>query len=79
MTTLIDTNRTTFKWEDRAGQPVRPFVDGTWTVGAVEVALEGLETLAGATREVVVNGEPLTAEQVRDLAAVLSALADDLP
>ena len=46
---------------------------------AVEVALEGLETLAGATREVVVNGEPLTAEQVRDLAAVLSALADDLP
>lgn len=70
---------------DRDGQPVRCFRGTSWAVGRndsdreIEVYIDGTQTVGhGIVRTIIVDDAGLTVDQARDLAAALTAAADEV-
>lgn len=81
-TTTLPANTThAYPWQDRDGQPVRPFTGRVWTLGDITVSEVGLQTLAGWTTNIVIDGledRELTRDELAWLAGVLQELAQPI-
>jgi len=82
MTTLPAGATKLYPWEDRDGEPVRPFRGTAGAViktitGTVETYVDGLQSLRDVVRTVILDDVELTADQARRLAAGLVAAADE--
>lgn len=73
-----------YAWEDRDGEPVRPFrgtagaVIETVTGTTIEVFVEGVQTVDGVSRMVVFDDREVSTDQVRVLVAALGAVLEEV-
>ncbi|HEU0191334.1 MAG TPA: hypothetical protein VFR17_08695, partial [Mycobacterium sp.] len=71
-----------YPWEERDGQPVRPFRGSSWVIARkdaddVHVLIEGVQSADGIVRTVVVGDIEFTVGQARQLADALTAAVDE--
>jgi hypothetical protein len=67
-----------YPWEDRDGEPVRPFRGSGTVIGPVDVRVEGLQSAHDVVRTVVLDDRELTTDQVRALIAELGTMLDEV-
>ena len=83
ITTTPEGCTTLHPWEDCDGEPVRYFRGTAGCVietatGNVEAYVDGVQTIGGVTRTIVVNDRELTADQARELVAAVGAMLTEV-